>query len=105
MILKIPKLSKYLFIPNREMMIAMKIVSLPSRGKHHKMVKDLCDLYTLIWSTENSPDKIIDEIFEILGPAPFERLKEKIDKDLMKECENYLSEPEGSINTVISQII
>jgi len=102
--LKIPKLSKYLFIPNREMMIAMKIISLPSRGKHHKIVKDLCDLYTLIWSADNSPDKIIGEIFEMLGPKPFERLKEKLDKNLMKECEYYLSEPEGSTNTVISQI-
>lgn len=102
---KIPKISKYLFIPNREMMTAMKIISLPSRGKHHKMVKDLCDLYTLIWSTDKSLDKIINDIFEILGPKPFELLKEKINKDLMKECENYLSEPEGSINTVISQII
>jgi len=103
--MKMSKFSKYLFIPNREMMIAMKIISLPSRKKHHKMVKDLCDLYTLIWSADNSPDKIINKIFEMLGPTPFERLKEKIDKSLMKECEYYLSEPEGSINTVISQII
>ena len=102
---KIPKLSKYLFIPNREMMIAMKIISLPSREKHHKIVKDLCDLYILIWSSDNSPNKIISELFEILGPTPFERLKENIDKNLTKECEYYLSEPEGSINTVISQII
>jgi len=101
---KIPKISKYLFIPAREMMIAMKIISLPSRGKHHKMVKDLCDLYTLIWSADKSPDKIIDEIIGLLDPRSFEQLKEKINKDLMKECENYLSEPEGSINTVISRL-
>jgi len=102
---KLSKLSKYIFIPNREMMVAMKIISLPSRRKHHKMIKDLCDLYTLIWSADKSPDKIINEIFELLGLTSFERLKEKIDKNLMKECEYYLSEPKGSINTVISQII
>lgn len=103
--IKLPKISKYLFIPSREMMIAMKIISLPSREKEHKMVKDLCDLYTMIWSSDKSLDKIINEISEILEPKRFERLKEKINKDLMKECEKYLSEPEGSLNTVISQII
>ena len=69
------------------------------------MIKDLCDLYTLIWSSDKTLDKIINEIYEILEPIRFERLKEKINKNLMKECENYLSEPEGSIDTVISQII
>lgn len=103
--IKIPEISKSLFIPSREMMIAMKIISLPSRGKNHKMIKDLCDLYTLIWSSDQNPDKIINELSEILEPKRFERLKEKISKDLMKQCENYLSEPEGAINTVISHII
>jgi hypothetical protein len=102
---KIPKISKYLFIPNQEMMIAMKIISLPSRGKHYKIVKDLCDLYTLIWSADKSPYKIIDEIIELLEPRSFEQLKEKINNNLMKECENYLSEPEGSIKTVISLLL
>lgn len=100
---KIPRISKYLFIPTREMMIAMKILSLPLREKHHKKVKDLCDLYTLIWSASKSPDKIIDEIIELLELSSFKQLKEKLNNDLMKECENYLSEPEGSIYTVISQ--
>jgi len=103
--IKLPKISKYLFIPTREMMIAMKITSLPSREKHNKIVKDLCDLYTLIWSSSKSPYRVIDEITELLEPSSFERLKEKINGNLMKECEYYLREPEGSINTVISQII
>jgi hypothetical protein len=101
---KIPTISKYLFIPTREMMIAMKIVSLPLRETHHKKVKDLCDLYTLIWSANKSPDKIIDEIIGVLDPKSFEQLKEKLNNTLMKECENYLSEPEGSIHTVMSQL-
>lgn len=100
--IRIPRISKYLFIPTREMMIAMTIVSLSSREKHHKIVKDLCDLYTLIWSADKSPYKIIDEIIELLEPNSFKQLKEKINNNLMEECENYLSEPEGSINTVIS---
>ncbi len=102
---KIPKISKYLFIPTREMISAMKILALPSRGEHHKMVKDLCDLYALIWFADKSPDKIIDEISELLEPRSFDLLKGKINKEIMKECEHYLNEPEGSINTVLSQIL
>ncbi|MEF8848849.1 MAG: hypothetical protein V5A68_06920 [Candidatus Thermoplasmatota archaeon] len=82
--IKIPEISKYLFIPNRNMMIAMKIISLPSREKNHKMIKDLCDLYTLIWSSDKSTNKIVNEISEILQPKRFKRLKEKINKNLMK---------------------
>ena len=43
---KMSSISDNLFIPTREIIIAMKIHSLPSRGNvRHKMVKDICHLY------------------------------------------------------------
>jgi hypothetical protein len=102
---KLPNISKYLCIPTREMIGAMKMLSLPSRGEHHKMIKDICDLYALIWFADKSPNKIVDEISGLLEPISLERLKGKITKNLIEECEYYLGEPEGSINTVMSQFI
>jgi len=101
---KLLEISEYLIIPTREMMGAMKIISIPSRGKHHKIVKDLCDLYSLIWFADKSPDEIINDISSLLIPNSINRFKESINKDIMSECEEHLGESKGSINTVVSQI-
>jgi hypothetical protein len=101
---KLPEISEYLIIPTREILGAMKIISIPSRGKHHKIVKDLCDLYSLIWFADESPDEIINDISSLLIPNSINRLKESINKDIMSECEEHLGESKGSINTVISQM-
>ena len=101
---KLPEISEYLIIPTREMMGAMKVMSIPSRGKHHKIVKDLCDLYSLIWFADESPYEIINDISSLLIPNSINRLKESINKDIMSECEEHLGESKGSINTVISQM-
>jgi len=101
----VPTLSPHVFIPTCEMLCAMKILSLLSRGEHHKIVKDLCDLYSLIWFTDTPPEKIQNELSELLEPKAFQRLNKIITTKLMKECEYYLGEPEGSVQTVIHQLL
>ena len=101
---KISSVSKNLFIPIQEIIIAMKICSLPTRGIRHKMVKDLCDLYGLLWYSSKPMDDINKELPTFLERDSLEKLKEKIDKGLIKECEGILGEPEGSVNTVLNNL-
>ncbi len=102
---KMSSISNNLFIPIREIIIAMKIHSLPTRGNiRHKMVKDLCDLYGLLWYSPKSLNEIIKELPKFLEGNSLELLKNKIDPALMKECEAILGEPKGSMNTVLNTL-
>ena len=40
---------KKLLLPRPELLLAMKINSLPNRDKEHKRVKDICDIFALAW--------------------------------------------------------
>ena len=102
--IKISSISNNLFIPIREIIIAMKIHSLPTRGIRHKMVKDLCDLYGLLWYSQKSLKETIKDIDKYLENNSIKSLKNKIDIKLMKECEEILGEPKGSINTVLNEL-
>jgi hypothetical protein len=44
--------NKKLLLPNIEILINMKINSLPHRDKEHKKIKDLCDIFALLWYTD-----------------------------------------------------
>ena len=101
---KMSSISDNLFIPTREIIIAMKIHSLPTRGIRHKMVKDLCDLYGLLWYSPKSLEEIAKESAKFLEGNSLEKLKNKIDSALMKECEVILGEPKGSMNTVLNDL-
>ena len=102
---KISSISDNLFIPTREIIIAMKIHSLPTRGNiRNKMVKDLCDLYGLLWYSPKSLKEITKELPKFLEGNSLEQLKNTIDSALMKECEAILGEPKGSMNTVLNDL-
>jgi len=88
---KMSSISDNLFIPTREIIIAMKIHSLSTRGNiRHKMVKDLCDLYGLLWYSPKSLKEITKELPKFLEGNSLEQLKNTIDSALMKECEAIL---------------
>ena len=102
---KMSSISDNLFIPTREIIIAMNIHSLPSRGNvRHKMFKDLCDLYGLLWCSPKSLKEITKELPKFLEGNSLEQLKNKIDSSLMKECEVILGESKGSMNTVLNDL-
>lgn len=102
---KISSISDDLFIPTREIITAMKIQSLSTRGDtHHKKVKDLCDIYGLLWFSKKSVNEIIDNMLNFIDVNSIERLKDSVDKDLMSECERYLGEPKGSLNTLLNDL-
>jgi len=102
---KMSSISDNLFIPTREIIIAMKIHSLFTRGNiRHKMVKDLCDLYGLLWYSPKSLKEITKELPKFLEGNSLEQLKNTIDSALMKECEAILGEPKGSMNTVFNDL-
>lgn len=102
---KMSSISDNLFIPTREIIIAMKIHSLPTRGNiRHKMVKDLCDLYGLLWYSPKSLKETTKGLSKFLEGNSLEQLKNSIDSSLMKECEAILGEPRGSANTVLNDL-
>jgi len=98
-------ISDDLFIPTREILTAMKIQSLSARGDaHHKKVKDLCDIYGLLWYSKKPVSKIIGDVLNLINVNSIKQLRDNVNEDLMTECEGYLGETKGSLNTVLNEL-
>jgi len=48
---------KKLLLPKPELILAMKIRSIPDRDKEHKRIKDICDIFALLWYSGIVPEK------------------------------------------------
>ena len=102
---KISSITNNLFIPTREILAAMKIQSLPSRGDaQHKKIKDLCDLYSLLWFSKKTVKENIEDMLNFIDVNSIKRLRNSINKKIVSTCERYLGEPKGSLNTVLNEL-
>lgn len=43
---------KKLLLPKLELLLAMKISSIPNRDREHKKIKDICDIFALAWYSD-----------------------------------------------------
>lgn len=54
----IKEFGKKLLLPKPELLLAMKINSLPNRDKEHKKIKDIGDMFALLWYAGINPEKV-----------------------------------------------
>ncbi|MFH1065725.1 MAG: hypothetical protein V1734_04445 [Nanoarchaeota archaeon] len=48
-ITRIKVFNRNLLLPSPALLLAMKVNSLPNRDKEHKRIKDICDIFALLW--------------------------------------------------------
>ena len=69
---------KKLLLPRPELLLAMKINSLPGRDKEHKKIKDLCDIFALAWYTNINLNEL--------------DLSKYVSKKSIKKCQNLIAD-------------
>jgi len=72
-----------------EVLAAMKIRSIPRREKSHKRVKDIADLHSLLWYTNNF-QQIIQDTKDYATASDLETLSETVDPTLFEAAANLL---------------
>ena len=54
----VTEFNRKLLLPIPKSLLGMKINSLPNRDKDHKRIKDICDIFALLWYTDIKPEKV-----------------------------------------------
>ncbi|MCX6666054.1 MAG: hypothetical protein NT038_08385 [Euryarchaeota archaeon] len=101
---EIPQISHHLFMPTPEILSAIKIRCISGRDIHHKRVKDLCDLYSLLFYSPKSFQSTVEGMKKYIAPDMVRQVKDIINEKLMRESEKIIGEPPGSMNTVIRNL-
>lgn len=70
---------KKLLLPKPEVILAMKINSLPNRDKGHKRVKDICDAFALAWYTDLTPEKV--DLLQYLKKSSLKKCSQILTKE------------------------
>lgn len=68
-------LSKNVLIADPDLLAAMKIKSIPYRNKNHKKIKDIADLYSLLWYVKNYKD-MKKNVLKIASSSDLKNIKD-----------------------------
>jgi len=91
-----------LLVPKPEILLAMKVNSLPDRDKGHKRVKDICDIFALAWYTGLSVEGI--SLAKYLSKQKIQKCLKTIADDDFEKAASQIGHEAEEIKRVITVI-
>lgn len=92
-------------LPNPEVILATKFNSVLKRDPTHKRIKDMADIYAVMWYSEKSKKEIVKDLLEIIPKKTILKTISKFTNDDYKEVENVLEIDKEQISNVIKNFI
>lgn len=93
---------KKLLLPKPELLLAMKINSLPGRDKEHKRIKDICDIFALAWYTDINLNEI--DISKYVSGRSIQTCQKSIADDDLEKVSAQLGHDKEEIRRVVDII-
>jgi hypothetical protein len=90
-----------LLLPKPELLLAMKIKSLPDRDKEHKKVKDICDLFVLLWYSGIEHTEAKNRVLEFVSLRDIKMCLDKIGKEDLQKASQQLNHSVEEIERVL----
>ena len=78
-------------IPNPEALLAMKFNSVDDRTKDHKRIKDITDIFALIWYSDLELDEIRDKISALKNIKEMEKTISRFKDSELKQVSNIIN--------------
>ncbi|MBS1268984.1 MAG: hypothetical protein MAG458_01720 [Nitrosopumilus sp.] len=91
-------------LPNPEVLIATKLKSVTCRTKDDKRVKDVSDIYALLWHSETEFDELKKEIWKILDQKTIEKTVNSLTDNDFDAASTANEIPKDQISRIINEL-
>jgi hypothetical protein len=91
-------------LPKPHLMLAMKLNSAPKRDKENKLIKDIADIYALLWHSDIPLPKLKDQLFSIIPQQQARKTVQSFSKEDISRVGTILETNPQEISRVIKQL-
>ncbi len=98
---ELKQFKKKLWLPEAEVLLAAKINALKLRDKEHKKIKDICDMFALIWYSKEDPKEIAGRVSKFIHKKKISNVLSEIAKEDYEKASEQLSHSAEEIRRVI----
>ena len=102
---ELKQFNKKLWLPKPELLIATKLNALILRDKEHKKIKDICDIFSLLWYSNNIPRYLRNEVINFINRKNIKNIISKINEEDYKNASLHLNHTPEEIKKVIGILI
>lgn len=95
---------KRVILPEPSALLAMKINSAPKRDKENKLIKDIADIYALLWYSDTKLTQIREQLFSIIPKEQVTKTTKKFSKESIERVATVLGASMQEIRRVLSEI-
>lgn len=95
---------KRVIIPEPHVLLAMKINSAPRRDKENKLIKDIADIYALLWYSDIKLSQLREQLFSIIPSEQVRKAIQNFSKDEIAGVASILGIDTKEISRVLREI-
>ena len=92
---------KKLWLPKPELLLATKLNAIKMRDKEHKKIKDLCDIFALLWYSKEKPHELQQKVTQFLPSKNIYRIISTIDEADYQKASVQLNHTPPEIKRII----
>ncbi|MCL2288058.1 MAG: hypothetical protein FWC33_02600 [Candidatus Bathyarchaeota archaeon] len=96
---------KNVLIPEPHVMLAMKLNSAPKRDKEHKLLKDIADIYALLWYSDIKLSKLKEQLFAITSKETVKQAVRTFSIEDINKVATILGINNQEISRVLKEIL
>ncbi len=98
---ELKEFNKKLWLPKPELLLATKLNALKMRDKEHKKIKDLCDIFALLWYSKEKPHELKKKVTQFLLSKNVSKIISTIDETDYQKASVQLNHTPQEIKRVI----
>lgn len=98
---ELEEFGKKIWLPKPELLLATKINALKQRDKAHKRIKDICDIFALLWYSKEKPEVLKEEVTQFVAPQAVSTTIRTITDDDYQKASDQLNHTAQEIRRVL----
>lgn len=91
-------------VPETHVLLAMKLNSAPNRSKGHKKVKDIADIYALLWYADVEVQELKRRLFKIYPKANAKKVIQGFSHEEISEVSKEIGIRTGEVRRVLLEL-
>ena len=98
---ELKEFNKRLLLPKPELLLATKLNALKFRDKEHKKIKDICDIFALLWYSKEKPQELPKKVISIIPLKDVQKTISNIDDGDYQKASIQLNHTLDEVKRVI----
>lgn len=101
---ELEEFNKKLLLPKPELLLATKINAIIFRDKEHKKIKDICDMFALLWYAGENPSELSRKVTQFISKKKIKQSIASIKAEDYNKASKQLSHSSEEIKKIIETL-